>query len=134
LTVGWGQVKPLATDGPGKAKGAATTPKQPRRAQYARDFKGQAGEMLGLALRGDRKLVAAAGAFADVRVYQATNRQRVALIPNVPAPVYAVALDAKGSRLALGTKSGKVLVYELPSGKMIGSLVPVPVFAQGARP
>jgi hypothetical protein len=48
--------------------------------------------------------------------------------------VYAVALDAKGSRLALGTKSGQVLVYELPSGKMIESLVPVPVVAQGARP
>jgi hypothetical protein len=117
------------------AAGAATDSRPiTSRGQYARDFEGQAGEVLALALSGDRKLVAAAGAFGDVRVYQIANRQRVALIPNVPAPVYAVALDAKGSRLALGTKSGLIQVYELPSGKLLKSLVPVPVVAQGVRP
>ncbi len=124
----------IALDGIPAAGAAADNRPITNRAQYARDFEGQAGEVLALCLSGDRKLLAAAGAFADVRVYQVANRQRVALIPNVPAPVYAVALDAKGSRLALGTKGGSVQVYEIPSGKMIKSLVPVPVVAQKARP
>jgi WD40 repeat protein len=104
------------------------------RGQYARDFEGQGGEVLVLAVSGDRKLVAAAGNSADVRVYQVANRQRVALIPNVPAPVYAVALNATGSRLALGSKSGLIQIYDLPAGKLVKSLVPVPVVAQGTRP
>ncbi len=124
----------IALDGIPAAGGAADNKPITSRAQYARDFEGQAGEVLALALSGDRKLVAAAGVYADVRVYQVANRQRVALIPNVPVPVYAVALDAKGLRLALGTKSGQIQIYELPSGKMVKSLVPVPVVAQGARP
>ncbi len=95
--------------------------------QYARPFEAQPGEVHCLAVSGDRKLVAAAGNFGEVRVYHISNRQRVALISKVPAPVYAVALNAKGSRLALGSKSGLVQIYELPSGKLLKSLVPVPV-------
>jgi WD40 repeat protein len=124
----------IALDGIPAAGAPADNRPITSRAQYARDFEGQAGEVLALALSGDRKLVAAAGAFADVRVYQVATRQRIALIPNVPAPVYAVALDAKGTRLALGTKGGQIQIYELPAGKMVKSLVPVPVVAQGARP
>jgi mono/diheme cytochrome c family protein len=98
-----------------------------RRDQYARPLEGQPGEVHTLAVSGDRKLVAVAGNFGEVRVYQIANRQRVALINKVPAPVYSVALNANGSRLALGSKSGLVQIYELPSGKLLKSLVPVPV-------
>jgi hypothetical protein len=98
-----------------------------RRDQYAKNFEAQPGEVLALAMSGDRKLVATAGNFGDVRVYEIANRQRVALLGKVPAPVYAVALNANGSRLALSSKSGLVQIYELPSGKLLKSLVPVPV-------
>jgi WD40 repeat protein len=98
-----------------------------RRDQYARPFEPQPGEVLTLATSGDRKLLAAAGRGGEVRVYRVADRQRVALISKVPMPVYAVALNADGSRLALGSKSGLVQVYELPSGKLLRSLVPVPV-------
>ncbi|MGH7173151.1 MAG: c-type cytochrome domain-containing protein, partial [Gemmataceae bacterium] len=103
-----------------------------RRNQYARPLETQAGEIHALAISGDHKLAAAAGNFGEVRVYQIANRQRVALIGKVPAPVYAVSLNANGSRLALGSKSGLVQIYELPKGKLLKSLVPVPV-ASGER-
>jgi hypothetical protein len=100
-----------------------------QRVQYARDFEPQLGEVLTLATSGDRKVVAAAGSFNEVRVYQVATRQRVALVANVPAPVYAIALNANGSRLALGSKTGLVQIYELPTGKLLQALVPVPVAA-----
>ncbi|HTU18953.1 MAG TPA: c-type cytochrome domain-containing protein [Gemmataceae bacterium] len=103
-----------------------------RRDQYARPIESQAGEVLALAISGDHKLAAVAGNFGEVRVYRIANRQRVALVGKVPAPVYAVSLNTSGSRLALGSKSGLVQLYELPSGKLLKSLVPVPV-AGGAQ-
>ncbi len=99
------------------------------RNQYAGNFEAQPGEVHALGVSGDRKLVAVAGHFGEVRVYQIANRQRVALLSKAPAPVYAVSLNANGSRLALGSKSGLVQLYELPSGKLLQSLVPVPVAA-----
>ncbi|MBC8356729.1 MAG: hypothetical protein H8E66_32540 [Planctomycetes bacterium] len=98
-----------------------------KRAQYAKNFETQSGEILDIATSGDRKLVAIAGAYGDIRVYKIGDRQRTALIGNTPNPVYGVALNADGTRLALGSKSGQVQVYELPEGKLIKSLVPVPM-------
>ncbi len=95
--------------------------------QYARAFEAQPGEVHALAVSGDRKLVAVAGDFGEVRVYPIATRQRSVLISKAPAPVYAVALNINGSRLALGSKSGLVQIYELPSGKLLKLLVPVPV-------
>jgi mono/diheme cytochrome c family protein len=98
-----------------------------KRAQYAKNFETQPGEILDMATSGDRKLVAIGGAYGDVRVYNIADRQRTALISNVPAPIYGVALNADGTRLAIGSKKGEVQIYELPGGKLVKSLVPVPV-------
>ena len=98
-----------------------------QRNQYARNFEAQPGEVHALAVSGDRKFMAAAGNSGEVRVYQIATRQRIALIAKAPAPIYAAALNANGSRLALGSKSGFVQIYELPSGRLLKSLVPVPV-------
>lgn len=98
-----------------------------RRDQYIRPFEGPPAEVLDLATSADRKFLAVAGQFGEVRVYQMSDRQRIALVGNLPAPVYGVSLNANGTRLALGTKSGQVQVYELPTGKLLKSIVPVPV-------
>lgn len=98
-----------------------------KRAQYAKNFETQPGEILDLATSGDRKLVAMAGAYSDVRVHNIADRTRTALIANVPAPIYSVALNADGTRMAIGSKKGELQIYELPAGKLIKSLVPVPV-------
>ncbi|MGE0606314.1 MAG: c-type cytochrome domain-containing protein [Pirellulales bacterium] len=98
-----------------------------RRDQYVRPFEGQAGEILDLAASGDRQRLAVAGAAGDVRIYQMADRQRLALVAQIPAPAYAVALDAAGIRLAVGTKGGQVLFYEIPSGTLLKTLSPVPV-------
>jgi hypothetical protein len=98
-----------------------------KRAQYAKDFEAQPGEVLALAMSGDHKLLAAAGNFAEVRVYSIASRQRVALVTKLPVPIYSVALNGNGSRLAVGSKTGVLQVFELPSGKLIKSQIPVPV-------
>jgi len=98
-----------------------------RRAQYAKAFESQPGEILDTATSGDRKAIAVAGAFGDVRVYNIADRKRTALIPNVPNPVYSIALNQDATRLAVGGKQGTVGIYQLPEGKLLKSLTPVPV-------
>ena len=98
-----------------------------RRDQYAKPFEGPAGVVLDLATSGDRKLLAVAGAFGEVRIYQLATRQRTATIANIPSPVFAVALNVDGSRLAVGGKNGQLQIYEIASAKLIKSMLPVPV-------
>lgn len=106
-----------------------------KRNQYTKPFEGQGDGVADAAASGDRKLLAvAAGTGGEVRVYRIADRQRAATVANVTAPVYALALNADGSRLAVGGKSGVVQVYELPSGKPLKSLTPVPVQAQLPQP
>jgi WD40 repeat protein len=100
-----------------------------RRDQYVRAFETQPGEVLDIAMSGDRKQIAVAGAFGEVRVYTIADRKRIAQITGLAAPVYSVALNADGSRLAIGTRSGQVQVFSLPDGKPLKSLAPVPVAA-----
>lgn len=98
-----------------------------KRDQYTKPFESQPGEVLDMATSGDRKVVAVAGMFNEVRVYRIADRQRIATIANVPGPIYSLALDATGTRAAAGAKSGQVLVYELPTGKLLKTLAPVPL-------
>jgi len=98
-----------------------------KRAQYAKNLETQPGEILDLATSGDRKMLAVAGAYGDVRVYKIADRKRTALIGSVAAPIYSVALNTDGTRLAAGSKNGQVQIYELPAGKLVKSIVPVPV-------
>ena len=98
-----------------------------RASQYTKSFETQRGEVFDLATSGDHKLLAVAGGFSEVRVYQIADRKRVATISKVANPVYGVALNRDGTRLAIGTSTGQVQFYEIPSGKLLKSLIPVPV-------
>ena len=98
-----------------------------RRAQYVKGMESQPGPVLTMATSLDRKFLAIGGAYRDVRVYKTDDRARVALIPNLPATVYSVSLNKDGTRLVAGGRDGQVLIYEIPSAKLIRSLVPVPV-------
>ncbi len=104
-----------------------------RRNQYAKNMEGQPGPVLDLATSLDRKRLAIAGAYGDVRVYGTADRARVALIQNVPVPVYGIALNQDGSQLVIGTRSGQVQLYNVADGKLIRSFVPVPVQKPGAK-
>ena len=98
-----------------------------RREQYAKPFEGPPGVVLDLATSGDRKLLAVAGSFPEIRLYQLATRQRTATIANLPAPVLSVALNADGSRLAAGSKTGQLQIYEVASSKLLKAVQPVPV-------
>ncbi|HVX14412.1 MAG TPA: c-type cytochrome domain-containing protein [Pirellulales bacterium] len=105
-----------------------------RRDQYAKPFEGPPGVVLDLATSGDRKHLAVAGAFGEIRVYQLATRQRTATITGIPNPVFAVALNADGSRLAAGTKSGRLEIYDVASAKPIKSVVAVPMMPAPVEP
>lgn len=98
-----------------------------RRDQYAKGMEGQPGPVLDMATSFDRKRLAIAGDYADVRVYDTTTRQRIGLIPGAPAPVYCVSLNLDGTRLALGSRSGIIGVYNVADAKLIRTISPVPV-------
>ncbi len=98
-----------------------------RRDQYVRAFEGQADVVLDMATSGDRKWLAVATRQPEIRIYQMSDRQRKSAISKVPAPINAVALDNNGTRLALGSRDGQVQIYEVAGGKLLRSLVPVPV-------
>jgi mono/diheme cytochrome c family protein/DNA-binding beta-propeller fold protein YncE len=95
--------------------------------QYLRPYETQGGEVFDLATTPDRRLLAVAGASATVAVIKTADKQKLATVTKVPAPVFAVALDAAGTRLALGTADGHVQIHELPSGTLLRSVIPVPM-------
>jgi len=105
-----------------------------RREQYVKNFEAPPGEVLDLALSGDRKLLAVAGRFGEVRLFTSADQKRAGAVTKVTAPVYAVALDREGKRLVAGGKSGKLEVYELPSGTLLRSITPVPLTASEGKP
>jgi len=98
-----------------------------RRNQYTKSLEAQPGEVLDIATSGDRSTIAVVGRSGEARVYKTANRRRTALIRDLPAPIYSAALDHGATRLAVGSKDGHLQVYELPEGKQLKSLIPVPV-------
>jgi WD40 repeat protein len=98
-----------------------------KKSQYLKAFEGQPGEVLDMAASGDRKRIATAGMFGEVRIYQVADRKRVGTIGGVAAPVYSVALDLDGKRVAIGSANGTISVYEVATATLLKSLVPVPV-------
>lgn len=100
-----------------------------KRAQYFKGMEAQPGPVLTMATSQDRKLLAVAGAYREIRIYKTEDRARVALIPNLPATVCSVSLNIDGTRLVAGCRNGQVQIYDVPTGKLIRSLIPVPVAA-----
>jgi WD40 repeat protein len=95
--------------------------------QYTKKLEGQAGEILDIALSADRTLLAVCGATPEVRVYKVADNSRAATISGMPQPVYGVAFSPDGARLATGSYNGQVNIFELPSGKLLSTILPVPV-------
>jgi WD40 repeat protein len=98
-----------------------------RREQFVRPFEVQPGEVLDLALSGDRRVLAVAGRYGDVRLYTLADRKPIAKAINVPQPVFSIALNSDGTQLIVGGKSGLLDVYQLPAGTLVKSIAPVPV-------
>jgi hypothetical protein len=105
-----------------------------KRNQYAKNFEGQPGEVLDLALSADRKRLAVAGNFAEVRIYEVNSRKRITQLAKLPAPIYGAALNRDGSLLLVGSKSGRVQLYDVAGAKLLFDVVPVPVTSARANP
>lgn len=109
--------------------GNDVTPARPA-AQYTKRLEAQPGEVLDMGTDSKRTKLAVAGGGSEVRVYNIADSKRLANLTAVPAPIYAVALNADGSRVATGSFNGQVGIYDAASGKLIKQFIPVPVEAK----
>ncbi|MBQ17195.1 MAG: hypothetical protein CMJ65_08720 [Planctomycetaceae bacterium] len=98
-----------------------------RRDQYTKNFEGQPGEVIDIALSGNRKSIAVAGLSTEVRIYSIADRKRTAIATGVRAPVFSVALNGDATLLAVGGQDGQLEVYRLPKVQRVFSRIPVPV-------
>jgi len=98
-----------------------------RRNQYVKNFEAQPGEVIDIALSGDRKSIAVAGTAAEIRVYTVADRKRTAVVKGVRVPVFCVALNQNASLLAVGSRDGRLEVFRLPKGEQVFSRIPVPM-------
>lgn len=108
----------------GSGNGAAPVNKKD---QYTRAFEAQPEAVTALATSGDRKFLAVATRADEVRVYDADARTRKAVLPKAAAPVLSIAMNADGSRLLVGAKSGVVEVWDVAKATKLRAFVPVPV-------
>ncbi len=98
-----------------------------RRNQYVKNFEGQPGAVIDIALSGNHKSIAVAGTAAEVRVYTIADRKRTAIAKGVRVPVFCVALNGDASLLAVGSRDGYLEVFRLPKGERVFSRIPVPM-------
>lgn len=98
-----------------------------RVAQYLRSFGPQSGEVLDMALSGDHQLLAVVGRFAGVRLYTFADRKAKPITIRPTNLTYAVALNADGTQVVVGGKSGQLELFDVATGKLLRSIEPVPV-------
>ncbi|HSI31985.1 MAG TPA: c-type cytochrome domain-containing protein [Tepidisphaeraceae bacterium] len=91
-----------------------------------KDFERQPAGVHGVAWSPDGARIAV-GSVGDARVYDAKSGSRIATLPGHDGGVFAVSFSPDGKRLATGGYDGNVRIFEVPSGKLVTSFVPVPV-------
>jgi WD40 repeat protein len=65
----------------------------------------------------------------EIRVYNAGNAQLICKFQGEPGPIYSVRFSPDGHRVAAAGFSGKVLLMDASSGKLVQEFVPVPLAA-----
>ena len=92
-----------------------------------REFERLPGPVHAVAFSPDGALLAATGAKGETRIWKTADGNRVAQIPSPGAALFAVAFSSDGTRLATAGADGQMRIYDAKTGKMMKTLVPVPV-------
>lgn len=90
-------------------------------------FERQPGPIRAAAYSPDASLVALGGLYDDVRVYKAADASKVATLTGMSGPTFNLAFHPDGKQLFVGGFDGTVRIFEIPSGKLLKSFVPVPI-------
>jgi WD40 repeat protein/mono/diheme cytochrome c family protein len=93
----------------------------------------QSGAVAALAWSPDGSQIAAAGAAAEVPLYDAQSGKRIAALTGHTAGIYALAYSPDSKQIATGGFDGKVRLYEAATGTLIREFIPVPIEESVAR-
>jgi len=91
-----------------------------------KDFERQPAGVHGVAWSADGARIAV-GSVGEARVYDAKSGSKVATLPGHDGGVFAVSFSPDGKRLVTGGYDGNVRIFDVPSGKLVTSFVPVPI-------
>jgi mono/diheme cytochrome c family protein len=69
----------------------------------------------------------AVGSENDAKVYDAKSGSKIATLTGHEGGIFAIAFSPDGKRVATGGYDGMVRLFELPTGKLKGAFVPVPL-------
>jgi len=89
-------------------------------------FERQPGPIRAAAYSPDASLVALGGLYDDVRVYKAADATKVATLTGMNG-TFNLAFHPDGKQLFVGGFDGTLRIFEIPSGKLIKSFIPVPI-------
>lgn len=90
-------------------------------------FERQPGPIRAAAYSPDASLVALGGLYDEVRVYKAADAAKVATLGGLGGPTFNLVFHPDGKQLFAGGFDGTLRIFEIPSGKLIKSFVPVPI-------
>ena len=85
------------------------------------------GPVHAVAYSADGKVIATAGAGAEVRLFDSKDGKRVATLKGHQGAIFAVAFNSQTNHLATGGFDGTVRVYETAKGELLKAFVPVPI-------
>jgi mono/diheme cytochrome c family protein/roadblock/LC7 domain-containing protein len=92
-----------------------------------REFERLPGPVHSLAFSPDGSLLAATGATGETRIWKTADAKRVAQIPPRGGPLFAVAFSPDGQQVALAGADGIVAFHDATGGKLLKSVVAVPL-------
>jgi len=92
-----------------------------------REFERLNGPVHSLAFSPDGNLLAATGASGDTRIWKTGDGKRMAQIPTRGTALFAVAFSPDGQQIGLGGADGQIAFHEVTSGKLVKTIVPVPI-------
>ncbi len=104
-----------------------------------REYPRQSGQINVLAVSSDASLFAVAGEWDEVSVYPVDNGgpaapdkpvmggKPIATLRGHKGTIHALAFRTDGKQIAVGGFDGTLRIYDLPSGKLVSALAPVPI-------
>ncbi len=96
---------------------------------FLKEFDRLPGPVQAIAYSADGKTIAVGGVGGEVRLFDATEKKRVATLKGHEGAVFAVAFNPSTNQIATAGFEGKVRIFETTKGELVKEFIPVPLKA-----